>query len=102
MYAITTKMANIMMTIMCIGMPNKWENYFICVMPVIVIMIPKIIQVIAILSLRDLMIPTIPIPNIISPTIIEYFISKFNNKNKLLSQNIIQSVYSNMNRESYI
>ena len=77
-------------------------NYFICVMPVIVIMIPKIIQVIAILSLRDLMIPTIPIPNIISPTIIEYFISKFNNKNKLLSQNIYQSVYSNMNRESYI
>jgi len=31
-----------------------------------------------------------------------FFILKFNNKNKLLSQNIIQSVYSNMNRESYI
>ena len=102
MYAITTKMANIMMTIMCIGMPNKWENYFICVMPVIVIMIPKIIQVIAILSLRDLMIPAIPIPNMSTPTTIGNFILKFNNKNKLLSQNIIQSVYSNMNRESYI
>ena len=69
-------------------------NYFICVMPVIVIMIPKIIQVIAILSLRDLMIPAIPIPNIISPTIIEYFISKFNNKNKLLSRNICSVLYS--------
>ncbi len=56
------------------------RNHFICVMPVIVIMIPKIIQVIAILSLRDLMIPAIPIPNIISPTIIENFILKFNNK----------------------
>ena len=84
------------------GNIKQIRNHFICVMPVIVIMIPKIIQVIAILSLRDLMIPTIPIPNIISPTIIEYFISKFNNNNKLLSQNIIQSVYSNMNRESYI
>ena len=102
MYAITTKMANIMITIMCIGMPNKWENHFICVMPAIVIMIPKIIQVIAILSLRDLMIPAIPIPNIISPTIIEYFISKFNDKNKLLSRVICSAVYSNMNRESYI
>ena len=90
------------MTIMCIGMPNKWENYFICVMPAIVIMMPRIIQVIAILSLRDLMIPAIPIPNIISPTIIENFISKFNNKYKLLSQNIYQSVYSNMNRKSYV
>ena len=95
-------MANIMMTIICIGMPNKWENYFICVMPVIVIMIPKIIQVIAILSLRDLMIPAIPIPNIISPTIIENFISKFNNKNNLLSRKGSEAVYSNMNRESYI
>ena len=83
-------MANMMMTIMCIGMPNKLENYFICVMPVIVIMIPKIIQVIAILSLRDLMIPAIPIPNIISPTIIENFISKFNNKNKLSAESIFQ------------
>ena len=71
-------------------------------MPVIVIMIPKIIQVIAILSLRDLMIPTIPIPNIISPTIIEYFISKFNYKNKLFRTETIQSVYSNMNRETDI
>ena len=95
-------MANMMMTIMCTGMPNKWENYFICVMPVIVIMIPKIIQVIAILSLRDLMIPAIPIPNMSTPITIGNFILKFNNKNKLLSQNIIQSVYSNMNRESYI
>ena len=95
-------MANIMMTIICIGMPNKWENHFICVMPAIVIMIPKIIQVIAILSLRDLMIPAIPIPNMSTPTTIGNFILKFNNKNKLLSQNIIQSVYSNMNRESYI
>ena len=95
-------MANMMMTIICIGMPNKWENYFICVMPVIVIMIPKIIQVIAILSLRDLMIPTVPIPNIISPTIIEYFISKFNNKNKLLSIGFCSAVHSNMNRETDI
>ena len=71
-------------------------NYFICVMPVIVIMIPKIIQVIAILSLRDLMIPAIPIPNMSTPTTIGNFILKFNNKNKLLSQNIYQSVYSNM------
>jgi len=71
-------------------------------MPVIVIMIPKIIQVIAILSLRDLMIPTIPIPNIISPTIIENFISKFNNKNILLSRINLPAVYSNMNRESDI
>ena len=86
------------MTMICIGMPNKWENYFICVMPVIVIMIPKIIQVIAILSLRDLMIPAIPIPNMSTPTTIGNFILKFNNKYKLLSQNIIQSVYSNMNR----
>ena len=31
-----------------------------------------------------------------------FFISKFSNKNQLLSQNIYQSVYSNMNRESYI
>ena len=90
------------MTSMCIGKPNKLEDYFICVMPVIVIMIPKIIQVIAILSLRDLMIPAIPIPNIISPTIIENFISKFNNKNKLLSRINLPAVYSNMNRESYI
>ena len=84
-YANTTKMANMMMTIICIGMPNKWENYFICVMPVIVIMIPKIIQVIAILSLRDLMIPAIPIPNMSTPITIGNFILKFNNKNKLLS-----------------
>ena len=102
MYAITTKMANMMMTIMCIGMPNKWENYFICVMPVIVIMIPKIIQVIAILSLRDLMIPAIPIPNISTPTIIENFISKFNNNNKLLSRVICSAVHSIMNRETDI
>ena len=102
MYANTTKMANMMMTSMCIGMPNKWENYFICVMPVIVIMIPKIIQVIAILSLRDLMIPAIPIPNMSTPITIGNFILKFNNKNKLLSQNIYQSVYSNMHREFYI
>ena len=93
-YANTTKIANIMMTIICIGMPNKWENYFICVMPVIVIMMPRIIQVIAILSLRDLMIPAIPIPNMSTPTTIGNFILKFNNKYKLLSQNIYQSVYS--------
>ena len=93
MFANTTKMANMMMTSMCIGMPNKWENYFICVMPVIVIMIPKIIQVIAILSLRDLMIPAIPIPNISTPTIIENFISKFNNKNKLLRRGICSAVH---------
>ena len=68
-------------------------NYFICVMPVIVIMIPKIIQVIAILSLRDLMIPAIPIPNIISPTIIENFIYKFNNNNKLLSRKPSEAVH---------
>ena len=66
----------------------------------IVIMIPKIIQVIAILSLRDLMIPAIPIPNINSPTIIENFIYKFNNNNKLLRTKTIQSVHSNMNREA--
>ena len=95
-------MANMMMTIMCIGMPNKWENYFICVMPAIVIMMPKIIQVIASLSLRDLMIPAIPIPNIINPTIIENFISKFNNNNKLLSRVICSAVHSNMNRETDI
>ena len=71
-------------------------TYFICVMPVIVIMIPKIIQVIAILSLRDLMIPTIPILNTIRPTIIEYFILKFNNKNNLLSRKPSEAVYSNM------
>ena len=102
MYAITTKIANMLLTIICIGMPNKWENHFICVMPVIVIMIPKIIQVIAILSLRDLMIPAIPIPNIISPTIIENFIYKFNNNNKLLSRNIGSAVHSNLNRETDI
>ena len=77
-------------------------NYFICVMPAIVIMIPKIIQVIAILSLRDLMIPAIPIPNIISPTIIENFIYKFNNNNKLLSRKPSEAVHSNMNRETDI
>ena len=77
-------------------------NHFICVMPVIVIMIPKIIQVIAILSLRDLMIPAIPIPNIISPTIIENFIYKFNNNNKLLSRKPSEAVHSNMNRETDI
>ena len=82
-------MANMMMTMICIGMPNKWENYFICVMPAIVIMIPKIIQVIAILSLRDLMIPAIPIPNMSTPITIGNFILKFNNNNKLLSQNIM-------------
>ena len=69
------------------------RNHFICVMPVIVIMIPKIIQVIAILSLRDLMIPAIPIPNIISPTIIENFIYKFNNNNKLLSRKPSEAVH---------
>ena len=98
----TTRMANMMMTMICIGMPNKWENYFICVMPVIVIMSPKIIQVIAILSLRDLMIPAIPMPNINSQTIIENFIYKFNNNNKLLSRNICSAVHSNMNRETDI
>ena len=77
-------------------------NYLICIMPAIVIMIPKTIQVIAILSLRDLIIPTIPIPNIISPTIIENFIYKFNNNNKLLSRNICSAVHSNMNRETDI
>ena len=80
---------------------TEW-NHFICVMPVIVIMIPKIIQVIAILSLRDLMIPAIPIPNIISPTIIENFIYKFNNNNKLLSRKPSEAVHSNMNRETDI
>ena len=102
MYATTTKMANMIITIICTGMPNMWENYFICIMPAIVIMIPKIIQVIAILSLRDLMIPAIPIPNIISPTIIENFIYKFNNNNKLLSRKPSEAVHSNMNRETDI
>ena len=78
------------------------RNHFICVMPVIVIMIPKIIQIIAILSLRDLMIPAIPIPNISTPTIIENFIYKFNNNNKLLSRKPSEAVHSNMNRETDI
>ena len=65
-------------------------------------MMPRIIHIIAIKSLRDLMIPIIPIPSMSTPTMIGNFILKFNNNNKLLSQNIIQSVYSNMNRESYI
>ena len=101
-YARTTSTANMMMTSMCTGMPNKWENYFNCIMPAIVIMIPKIIQVIAILSLRDLMIPAIPIPNISTPTIIENFISKFNNNNKLLSRGICSAVHSIINRETDI
>ena len=62
----------------------------------IVIMIPRIIQVIAILSLCDLMIPAIPMPKMSTPTIIGNFMPKFNNNNKLLSQNIYQSVYSSM------
>ena len=78
------------------------RNHFICVMPVIVIMIPEIIQIIAILSLRDLMIPAIPIPNISTPTIIENFIYKFNNNNKLLSRKPSEAVHSNMNRETDI
>ena len=65
-------------------------------MLVIVIMIPRIIQVIAILSLCDLMIPAIPMPKMSTPTIIGNFMPKFNNNNKLLSQNIYQSVYSSM------
>ena len=96
MYAITTNTANMMMTIMCTGKSNKLENYFICVMPVIVIMIPKIIQVIAILSLRDLMIPAIPIPNMSTPTTIGNFILKFNNKNKLLSRKGCSAVISQL------
>jgi len=67
-------------------------------MLVIVIMIPRIIQVIAILSLCDLMIPAIPMPKMSTPTIIGNFMPKFNNNNKLLSQNIYQSVHSNINR----
>ena len=79
---------------------KQLENYCICIMPAIVIMIPRIIQVIAILSLRDLMIPAIPIPNIINPTRIEYFILKFNTKNKLLSRKASEAVQSNMNRDT--
>ena len=60
-------------------------------MLVIVIMIPRIIQVIAILSLCDLMIPAIPMPKMSTPTIIGNFMPKFNNNNKLLSQNIIMN-----------
>ena len=54
-------------------------------MLVIVIMIPRIIQVIAILSLCDLMIPAIPMPKMSTPTIIGNIMPKFNNNNKLLS-----------------
>ena len=58
-------------------------------------MMPRIIHIIAIKSLRDLMIPIIPIPSMSTPTMIGNFILKFNNNNSL-RQNLKIAVHSDM------
>ena len=50
------------------------SNYYYVLKPAIIIMIPRIIQIIARTSLRDFLRLIIPIPKIINPTIIEYSI----------------------------
>ena len=88
----TTSTANMIITIMCMGSSNIGRNYYICIMPAIIITMPIIIHAIACISFLDLIIPAMPMPAMSSPIKRGNFISKITLKNKLLSRNVCSAV----------